>query len=189
MINSVLMNLAYLFYPRKICSQKDEEKYFNSIEYKKLLDRIEYFNKDENRYLYNSLEKDFEKDSILKNFRNVSLLDWQDRSICFNLSIIEEDELYTVSLYLSVLIPFYTIRVQKNKIEYFFSNIEIAQMKNNNSDSRKIKDLIPEITLIVENKMLYKKFPDELINIIIEDISFQDIKFGKFNMFNAFFKN
>ena len=133
--------------------------------------------------------KEFEKDSILKNFRNVSLLDWQDRSITYNLSIVEDDELYTISLYLSILIPFYTIRVQKNKIEYFFSKTEIAQMRNSSSDSRKIKDLIAQISSIVENKILYNKFPNELMGIIIEDVSFQEIPFGKFNMYNAFFNN
>ncbi|WP_281225273.1 hypothetical protein [Flavobacterium aquiphilum] len=189
MVKSTLINLAYLFYPRKICFQKEEEKYFNSVEYKRLIERIGYFNKDENRYFCDILKKDFENDKVLRNFKDVSLLDWQDRAISFNLQIVQESELHTISLFLSILIPFYTIRVQKNKIEYFFSSLEIEQMKNDNSDSREIKDLISEISTRVENKMLYRMFPNELINMIIEDINFQEIPFGKFTMFNAFFNN
>lgn len=189
MINKVLTNLAYLFYPRKICSRSEENHYFNSIEHKRLLEIIRSFHINENRDLYMSLKDEFEKDHIFKNFRDVSLLDWQDRSISFDLSVVEEGELYTVSLYLSILIPFYVIKVQKNKIEFFFSDLEISQMKNSNLESKKIKDLIFDIAYIVESKILYKKFPEELMTETIQDISFQEIGFGKFNMFNAFFNN
>jgi hypothetical protein len=189
MINNILTNLVYLFYPRNISFQKEEDKYYNSAEHKRLLEKIEYFSKDENKDICYVIKNDFEKDNILKNLRIVDLLDWQDRSITFNLSIIENDELYTISLYLSILIPFYVIRVQKNKIEFFFSTMEINQMKNDNKDSRKIKDLIFQITSTIEDKMLYSEFPNALIGLIVEDVSFQEISFGKFNMFNAFFNN
>ena len=74
--------------------------------------------------------------------------------------------------------------------ENYYNALSWNELKNNdNSDSRKIKDLVSEITSIVENKILDKKFPNELISITIEDVSFQEIPFGKFNMFNAFFNN
>jgi hypothetical protein len=189
MIKNVLTSLVYLFYPRKICSRTQEDKYYNSDEHNRLIDIIKHFYSIENQNNNTELLEEFEKDCTLKNFRIVSLMDWQDRAITYNLFIIEDDELYTVSLYLSILVPYYVIKVQKNKIKLLFSNFEIAQMKNNNLESRKIRDLIIDIASIVESKTLYQKFPEELMNIIIEDVSFQEIGIGKFNMFNAFFNN
>ncbi|PJJ09946.1 hypothetical protein CLU83_3329 [Flavobacterium sp. 1] len=187
MIEKVLTNLAYLFYPTNICSRTQESQYFNSEEYKRLLKTIKYFQNNSNIYI--KLKEEFNNDNVLANFRNASLLDWQDRTINFELSVIENGELYTLSLLLSVLVPFYVIMVKKNKIELFFSTSEITQMKDNNLESRTIKDLIIDITMIVENKFLYKKFPEQLMNFIIEDVSFQEIQKSNFTMFNAFFNN
>jgi len=50
-------------------------------------------------------------------------------------------------------------------------------------------ELILDIEKIVEEKLLYKKFPSELMNNIIVDASFGDIYLGDFAMFNAFFNN
>lgn len=190
MIETILKNLAYLFYPKKICSREEENKYNNSEEYNRLLHIINYFHADENIMLYSiKFKEEFENDDVLRKLSPISMVDWQDRAVTFNLSVIENKELYTISLYLSILIPFYTIRVQKNRIELFFSNLEIDEMDKKNLESRKIKDLIIDIESTVENKMLYKKFPKELINVIIDDISFQEIQMGNFTMFNAFFNN
>ena len=187
MIEKVLTNLAYLFYPRNICARTQEGQYFNSEEYRRLLKTIQYFQNNSNIYI--KLKEEFDNDNVLGNFRNASLLDWQDRAINFELSIIDDGELYTLSLLLSILVPFYVVRVKKNKIEFFFSASDITQMKDSNLESRTIKDLVIDITMVVENKFLYKKFPKELMNFVIEDVSFQEIQKSKFTMFNAFFNN
>jgi len=187
MINNVLINLAYLFYPKKICSQTEEYEYMESKEHKRLLEIIKHF--EMNKSLYFDLEKTFKKDSSLKNIRDMSLFDYKDRALTFHLTVVEEGELFTVTLYLSVLIPFYIIKIQKNKIELIFSEMEIIKMKNEKSDTRKIKELVQDISSLVETTMLYSKFPEGLSDQIIEDISFQEIPFGRFTMFNAFFKN
>jgi hypothetical protein len=49
--------------------------------------------------------------------------------------------------------------------------------------------LVLEVENIVENKLLYSKFPKEIVNNKFEDISFQDSYLGEFKMFNAFFNN
>ncbi|WP_207209607.1 hypothetical protein [Flavobacterium sp. 140616W15] len=52
-----------------------------------------------------------------------------------------------------------------------------------------MKDLILDVESIVEKKLLYQKFPQELIHSVIDNISFQGIYLGHFKMYNAFFNN
>lgn len=189
MIERVLTNLAYLFYPKNICSYKEKDKYFISDEYKRLDKRIIDFDSKKNRDLRIEILKVFEQDYTLKNFRDFSLFEWKDRCMTFNLTLIEDGEMYTISLHLSILIPFYVIRCNKNIIELFFSKSKIEELENENVETRKISELISDIEAIVENKLLYRKFPKELLGVIIPDLSFQDSKLGDFNMFNAFFNN
>lgn len=189
MIKKVLTNLVYLFYPKNICWRTEEKRYIDSNEYKRLLETIGCFYKFEDINNHLDLKEEFDKDYILKNFRNASLLSWQDRAVTFDLSIVEKDEMYTLTLYLSVLIPFYVVRVKKNNIKLFFSENEISGMRKDNLIIKKINELICDVSSIVEEKMFYKKFPEELLSTIIEDVSFQEIGFGNFNLFNAFFNN
>ncbi len=173
-----------------VCYRTEENKYITSEEHKRLLRSFEQFHSNENMNNYcANLKIEFGKDLILKKFRNQSMIEWQDRSISFDFSVIENSELYTITLYLSILIPFYTVRIQKNKIELFSLNLETFKIKNSNPDSIMIKDITDKIDFIVESKMSYKKFPEELLSLIIEDVSFQEIQISKFNMFNAFFNN
>lgn len=187
MINNVLINLVYLYYPQKICSRTNGKEYSESKEFKKLLETINYF--DANKSFCLDLEKTFKNDFILKDIRSTSLLDYNDRAYTFILTVIEDEEMYTISLFLSILIPFYLITVQKNKIELVFSESEIIKMRNEKSDTRKIKELIQNISSLLETSTHYSKFPEELLNQTIEDVSFEEIPFGRFTMFNAFFKN
>lgn len=89
----------------------------------------------------------------------------------------------------SVLVPYYTIKCQKNIIGFFYSESQIAELQEANLEKRKLEEIISEIECIVEEKLLYNKFPKELFNFVIEDISFQEADFGNFKMFNAFFNN
>lgn len=187
MINNVLINLVYLFYPKNICSLTEEKEYLESKEHKRLLGIIKHF--ETNKSLCFDLEKTFKKDSVIKNIRDMSLLDYKDRALTFQLTVVVEGELFTVTLYLSILIPYYLIMVQKNKIELIFSENEIVKMENEKTDTRNIKVLVEDISSFVETTMLYSKFPEQLCNKIIEDVSFEEIPLGRFTMFNAFFKN
>ena len=189
MINEILTNLAYLFYPQDICAWEEKEKYLQSEEYKNLKRWIEIFDSDKGELLRHNFKMEFDKDLILKNFEDFSKLDWQDRCFKFNLTLIEDGELQSINLYLSILLPYYIIRSRKHKTELFFSESKIKEIENNNLSTRKIKDLIINIKEIVETKLLYKEFPEELICHVIKDISFQDSRLGFFTMFNAFFNN
>ena len=109
MIDKVLTNLVYLFYPKNTCAYTQKDEYFATEEYNRLKEIIAGFASEENKNLRKSIIDSFEKDITLKNFNDLSLFDWEDRCFTFSLNIIEDKELYTISLYLSILIPYYVI--------------------------------------------------------------------------------
>ncbi|MEP6929946.1 MAG: hypothetical protein ABI850_08035 [Flavobacterium sp.] len=189
MIYEVLVNLAYLFYPKNVCPWNESEKYLQTVEYKRLEATINFFDSDKNKKLRNNIKAEFEEDVILKDFEDFSRLDYHDRCFKFFLNVFEDEKLHSITLYLSILSPYYLIVSMKHPPSPFFSQSRINELEQENTDTRKLKDLILDIEMIVENKLLYQKFPDTLIHTVIDDISFQGIYLGYFKMYNAFFNN
>lgn len=188
MINDVLLKLVNLYYPKNICPWNEKEEYMQSLEYKRLQATLNYF--DSNLIVRKNIIKEFEEDEILKDFEDFSRLDSnQDRCYTFFVNIFEEGELYSLSLHLSVLVPYYVIRKDWHTPEPFFSKSRIEELEREKIDTRKIEELIFDLETIVEKKLLYKKFPKSLMNKIVTDFSFGDIDLGNFTMFNAFFNN
>ncbi len=189
MITEVLKNLAYLYYPKNICPWTQKELYLETVEYKRLEKVIDLFNSDENQTLRNTIKEEFDKDLVLKDFQDFSRLDSQDRCYTFFLNIIEGGELCSVTLNLSILVPYYVIDTLIHRNQMIISKSRIEELEKENFDPRKMKDLVLEIESIVENKLLFSKFPKEILHDKFEDISFQDSHLGEFKMFNAFFNN
>lgn len=90
---------------------------------------------------------------------------------------------------MSILIPYYVIQTISHKKQMMISQSKIDELEKNSSETRKIDELVLEVEKIVENTLSYQKFPKELLNVVLEDISFQDSYLGEFKMFNAFFNN
>jgi hypothetical protein len=189
MINDVLKKIAYLYYPKNICPWTQKELYLETLEYKRLKTLIEYFDSEENQKLRNSIRVEFDKDLVLRGFEDFSRLDWEDRCYTFFLNIVEGGELCSITLHLSILIPYYVIETVIHKNQMIISKSRIEELEKENLDPRKMKDLVLDIKSIVETKLLYQEFPEILIHSVIEDISFQDIYLGHFKMYNAFFNN
>jgi len=189
MIDKVLKNLIYIFYPKNISFEKEREKYFETQEYLRLDKTLKTFQLNSKELCSKNILKEFEKDYTLKNFQDFTLFEYGDKCLTFNFSIIEDRQLYTVSLLISVIAPYYAIKCQKNIIELFFSKSRIDELQEANLERRKLKEIISEIESVVESKLFYSKFPKELFNFVIEDVSFQEADFGYFTMFNAFFNN
>ena len=189
MIDTVLQNLARLFYPKNVCFTTQHSEYIESDEYNRIKQLTTDFATGHWPDLSQKVRYIFENDYTLKNFRDLTNFDWGDRCATFNLNVIDDRELYTFSLLLSIVAPYYVINCQKNEIELFFSASEIDYLQKSNEETRKITDLISEIENIVEDKLHYCKFPENMLNFVIEDVSFQDAGFGNFTMFNAFFNN
>lgn len=189
MITEVLKKLAYLYYPKNICPWNQKEQYLETEEYKRLKGLIEHFDSDNNQKMRDTIKAEFDKDPVLKDFEDFSRLDWQDRCYTFFLNVIENGELCSITLYLSVLVPYYVIDIIIHKKQIVISKSRIEELQSEKLDSRKIKDLVLEVEDIVEKKLLYSKFPKEILNNKFEDISFQYSYLGEFKMFNAFFNN
>ncbi|KOP39662.1 MULTISPECIES: hypothetical protein [unclassified Flavobacterium] len=190
MIEDVLTNCVYLYYPKNVCPWDDKEKYLKTLEYKRLQSLIDYFDSDGKQSVRNNIKKEFQDDVILKDFEDFSILDSnQDRCYTFFLNVFEGGELYSISLYLSFLIPYYTIRKQWHPAEPFYSKERIKELEKEKLDKRKIDELVLAVESIVENKLFYKKFPRLLMEYKILDVSFGDIYLGNFTMYNAFFNN
>lgn len=189
MIDKVLKNLIYIFYPKNISFEREQVKYFASEEYIRLNQILTTFQSDSKELCSKNILKEFENDYTLKNFKDFTLFEYGDKCLTFNFGFIEDSELYTVSLLISVLVPYYTIKCQKNIIELVFSEARIAELQEASLEKRKLNDIILKIESIVEEKLFYNKFPNEMLNFIVEDISFQEADFGYFKLFNAFFNN
>lgn len=190
MIENVLTNLVYLYYPKNVCPLNDRETYLKTLEYKRLQSTINYFDSDESQVIRNNIKKEFQDDLILKDFEDFSILDSnQDRCYTFFLNVFEGGKLYSISLYLSLLIPYYTIKKQWHPAEPFYSKARIEELEREKLDTRKIDELILAAESIVEDKLFYKKFPPSLMDNSILEVSFGDIYLGDFKMFNAFFNN
>lgn len=190
MITEILKSLAYLYYPKNICPWNQKEQYLGTSEYKRLQSLIDFFDSDDNQKIRNNIKKEFQDDLILKDFEDFSILDSnQDRCYTFFLNVFEGGELYSISLYLSFLIPYYTIRKQWHPAEPFYSKARIEELEREKLDTRKIDELVLAVESIVEGKLFYEKFPQMLMDNKILDVSFGDIYLGNFTMFNAFFNN
>ncbi|WP_035644375.1 hypothetical protein [Flavobacterium sp. ASV13] len=190
MIYEVLANLAYIYYPKNVCPWDERDKYLKTKEYKRLKEIIGSFDSDENLKIRDNIKKEFEDDLIFKEFQDFSRFDGcEDRCFTFFLNIIEDGQLLSISLHISILLPYYVIRRGWHYAEPWFTKERIEELESQNLDRRKIDDLILDIEKIVEEKLLYQKFPQTLMHTIINDIGFQGISLGHFKMYNVFFNN
>lgn len=187
MIQKVLENIAHLFYPKNICAWTEREKLISSEEYKKLRSIIDSFDTNE---FSNMIKAEFDKDRTLEDFQDLSQFDsMEDRCFTFLLTLVEDGELKSINLYISILVPYYVIQTITHTKQILIPQSKMDEIEKSNLDTRKIEELVLEVEKIVENKLSYQKFPKKLLNIVIEDISFQDSYLGEFKMFNAFFNN
>lgn len=173
-------------YPKDISHFRDKENYISSQEYKKLLSLISSrrtFPDSQKEKLINELK--IRKNT---NFSDFSLFSWNDRAHNIQ-TVLKSDGLISVILCvnISIIIPYYTIYTLKIERE------SINEMKRKyppvieTNFLNEFSELVNVIRLILENRYKLKKFPDEFLNQIIEDLSFQDIEIGNFTFFNAFF--
>jgi len=190
MIYEVLANYAYMFYPKNVCPWDEREKYLETVEYNRLKKLIDYFDSEENIKIRDNIRKEFDNDIILKEFQDFSILDSsKDRCFTFFVNVFEGGELLSITLYISFIIPYYVIKKGWHHAEPWFTKERIKELESQNLDNRKIEDLILDIEKIVEEKLFYQKFPEALMHTLINDIGFQGVSQGHFNLYNAFFNN
>lgn len=192
-------SLAYEFYPKDI-------NYFNSDYFINPM----YQNSKENLRLISLRDKNFDKDKNYANLlinliqdknklelRDVSNIHMGDRA--FNIQhsgFFCENKLkyYPICFVFSALIPYYYyyivdidiyLKNEKRPITYGWKkNNGIIIDYNNHED---FKDIIDSIKLVINEKTEYRIFPKEIIWEALPNLCNENINFGKFTFFNAFF--
>ena len=190
MIELILKNIAYLYYPKGVCNIEQKDIYQNSVEYNRLLFLCDNFLKHKDcTFDYNILLKEFKKNSKLENIRDVTLAHWQDRAISLEVDYIIDDKLNKLCINLSMIIPFFNIYVLENQIELNPYKWITLPQRNKNLEENQYKDLIKKTSTLIESTIGFRKFPENLSSLVIPDLSFNDIRFGNFTFYNAFFLN
>lgn len=185
MIKEIYRNIGYLYFPKDIDSITQKNEYVQTSEYKRLLELTLYFLNNNNL------------DEVLKmireilnfDFKDISMLNWQDR--CFTLEYVEleENKLYRTIVYMSIIIPVYYVEVLENEINHETKMWKTSPVKVKLLENEKFKNNLFKVSQLLESKFFYTKFPSYLINENIDDLTFQDIRKGDFTFFNLFFTN
>jgi len=187
MINIVLTNIVKTYYPVNVCALNQNDIYINSIEFKNLIDKINFaFSSIREKKLNFEILEAFKKYDILKDIEEVTS-ESLDKCLSFKVSFFEDKTLYQLYVNLSVLVPYYSIYVLKNNFEldpYRWINLP---ERDKESETNKFDSHIKLISEIIQQKTLYTRFPETLLKTVIPDVNYSDIELGCFTYFNAFF--
>ena len=165
MKKSILKKIAYSYFPRNINSVSEKDAYKNSVEFKKLESVINRLKEEKIPQIFFELKQIFQ-DSFSICLTNITSFEHFDRSYCFQLA---KDNSVVANVYLSFIIPYYFVKMNPHL-----------------SFGKRLEE---EISQGIEERTAFNKFPENLENELIEDVSFQDIKKGEFTFFNAFFSD
>ena len=188
MIKTIFKNLVYTYYPKGVCDMNESEKYLNSAEYINLSNVINNFiNNEEANNNYKMLFHELKNYSFSHNIQDVTLLNWKDRCLSFEIDKVEENILYKICIHISLLIPYYSIYILKNKVQFNPYKYLSSPKRNKSSEVKKFKKDLEKISSIIHKCTYFNKFPEDFIHEIIPDVSFQNNRMGGFTFFNAFF--
>jgi hypothetical protein len=187
MIEKILKNIAYIYYPLRLCSLKEYDQYTQSDEFKILSGTInrQLLDKDYQN-LRKQLLNEFKKNESIQSISDVTL-EGHDRCLTFQIEIIESNSLIKICLNVSLLIPYYFIYVLKNDIELEPTYRWLNHPKRNRESEVKFDEELKLLEDIIKEKINFNKFPEYLIQMTIPEITYVDIELGKFTYFNAFF--
>ncbi|MFS4467034.1 hypothetical protein [Maribacter sp. 2210JD10-5] len=195
------IDIAYSYYPKGInfFTEKREinDKYINSREYKKLeRERKNYFGYDE-KFGFKIIES-LKKNNINVELRDSSRILSGDRAFLIQHSgFFYEKELkyYPLCYVFSGIIPYfysYFVDIDISFEESVFNEgtykwKKINGILSNLEDKPNFYSLENAISSVISKELGLKKFPKSIINNIIPDIGNNNIEYGSFTYFNAFF--
>lgn len=181
-------NIIKSYYPNDLSSLEDYDKYILSPENKRLSSvKAEAFHSQKIRQ---QIDMIISKVKEYKHLEKIEDLTSENFDRCFSLKIdfMEEKYLHQLYIRISVLVPYYTIYVLTNSIikkPYQWLN----QPKRDTKYEKLISKDIILLQKIVENQTDYTLIKDSILNHKINNISYEDINFGDFTIFNALFTN
>jgi len=196
------LETAYQFYPQNINYLNNDMK-INPI----------YLNSTENVNLKKLIGVNFNKpidfgktviDTLYENGVKIELRDATNINMgdkAFNIQhsgffSSQKLKYYPLCFVFSGLIPYYHFYIVdidisfdnpivKNSYKWNKNNGELLDWKN----EKKFTDVFNKVSKIIEQKLGYQKFPDNLIYEKIPNICNEEINSNKFTFFNAFFMN
>ena len=186
---------AYRFFPKNV-SFVDETgniswDYLNSGEYVDLKSfRNDFF--DDNAFLekikdsLNSLGEFSDITNLMMDDRALTL---QNSSFCFKNKL----KFFPICFTISSLIRFYHVYILDIDIDFNRNGLSSYGWKKNhgvvsmNVGDEKIKEFVFNVCETIENDLGLMKFPNNLIQTVVPDISHGNLRFGEITLFNAFF--
>lgn len=184
MIENCLTNIICCFFPKGIDSSLERERYLNSKEFIYLSN---YLKKIDSNLIIEKLIKEIRKDEQFKKIVDRTSL-FMDRCLTFELEKVENDSLIRIVIEISLIFPYFYIYISENKIStnpYKWLTLP----KRNLELEEKYAIEIDSLKKIIIRKTGYTQISNDIVDFIIDDISFQDVKKGKFTVYNAFFKD
>lgn len=184
MIENCLKNIIYCFYPKGIDNVLERERYLNS---KELVHLFNFLNNVDVKSTVEKLEMEIKRDNRFQNIQDRSSLSF-DRCLTFDLEIFSNNKLIRIVLEISVLFPYYYIYVTENQFEinpYKW----ITLPKRCKVLEEEYSSEITSLMYIVDRITGYSPITDDIMNMKIDDVSFQDVEKGNFTVYNAFFKD
>lgn len=185
---SVLKRIVYLYYPINISAVENTADYLKTKEFINLKASID---SSIAQSQLDKMEKDIAEKYIDFRFQKVSANNWLDRAECYWLDNIIDNTLFRYRLQISKLIPYFVVYLTKivlnlDNHRIFAAPPEIVDAKEYSQESR---ELINFLIDYVKMNLGLNTFNIDLDEYIVDDVSFQDINFGKFTLYNAFFTN
>jgi len=188
MIENLLKNIAYLYYPKGICSINEREEYNSSEEFQRLISITNtFYQNDDNKTNYDLLFNELKKQDLIKNIQDNTTFHF-DRCITFELDIVEgEEKLIKICLNISLLVPYYALYILENDITLNPYKWVTIPKRNQTKETNEYKEHLETIALVVEKITTFNKFPEKLANVVLPNLTYQSISKGSFTLFNAFF--
>jgi len=188
MLSIILKNIAYSYYPKGICNISNKEKYLNSLEYKKTEQLLSsFFDTEESKMTYDALLYELQRLTFVKEIKDATLLQWQDRCLSFEIEYLEGDKLTRICIHISLLIPYYLIYILDNAVAFEPYRWLSYPQRNIEKEKHEFAERISEISKVIESVTNFHPFNEELAEIVLPDLNFKDIRMGEFTLFNAFF--
>ncbi|WP_282159582.1 hypothetical protein [Ulvibacterium marinum] len=186
-----LLKIIYRFYPQNISFEDESEKYVKTSEYSNLKNAINSHRNGKVSYELKMLKKEIEK-HFETTLEDCTVFEWNDR--CYNWQIVlpkkwEGKKKYVLCLNLSILIDVYIIYVLEVEYDKILGKLKYLPRRNEDIELEVFQEEVKYLKAIVEKHTNRKEIQMSIGNMVIPNISFEEIPLGKLTYFNAFFLN
>lgn len=187
-----ILSVVYSIYPTDIDYLGKQLDYVNSKEYEKLRNLLGTNEKrtfeQESANLLKKMEASYGTSSIIDN----TVFSWLDRCLNWQVSLTPKkrhSKNYVLCLNLSIVSEYYIIYILETNYDKMEGRLKCLPKRNKEVEENLFSNEISSLSSLVENSTSKTRLSDDFLEFIIPDISFQDIEFGKFTLFNALFLN